>query len=192
MAGRIVGLAGSLSKPSRTRALVDAAVERAADRYGLEGVVYDLEAFAPSLGTAVRLADLAPDARAAVETLLTADALVLASPVYKGSYAGLFKHLIDLLDPLSLVGTPVLLGATGGGPRHALVIEHQLRPLLGFFEAQTLATGIYAADTDFRDGVVASEAAIERLDRAVAQFAPFFPTLSAAPARRPMAVAALS
>ena len=88
--------------------------------------------------------------------MLSADALVLASPVYKGSYCGLFKHLFDLLDPLSLAGKPVLLGATGGGPRHALVIEHQLRPLLGFFEAQTLATGIYAADRTSSTGLVAS------------------------------------
>jgi FMN reductase len=108
-----------------------------------------------------------------VELLVSADALVLGSPVYKGSYAGLFKHLLDLLDPLSLVGKPVLLVATGGGPRHALVIEHQLRPLLGFFEAQTLATGVYASDSDFRDGALVSELLLERLDRAVEQFAPF-------------------
>ncbi len=173
MARKIVGFAGSLSKPSRTRALVEAAVERAAARYWLDSDVLDLLTFVPSLGSAARLADLDRSARAAVDTMLEADALVLASPVYKGSYSGLFKHLFDLLDPLSLAGKPVLLGATGGGPRHALVIEHQLRPLLGFFEAQTLATGIYAADADFADGVVASSAAVERLDRAVGQFAPF-------------------
>jgi len=108
-----------------------------------------------------------------MEMLVCADALVLGSPVYKGSYGGLFKHFLDLLDPFSLVGKPVLLIATGGGPRHALVVEHQLRPLLGFFEAQTLATGIYASDQDFRDGTLASELLLERLDRAVAQFAPF-------------------
>lgn len=169
----IVGLAGSLSKPSRTKALVKAAVERAVERFWLEGEVFDLSSFAPSLGSAARLADLDPRARTAVDTLIGADALVLASPVYKGSYSGLFKHLLDLIDPLALAGKPVLLGATGGGPRHALVIEHQLRPLLGFFEAQTLATGIYAADADFENGLVTSPAALERLDRAVGQFAPF-------------------
>jgi FMN reductase len=174
MMGRsIVGLAGSLGRPSRTRALVEAAVERASARYWLEGTVFDLLSFAPSLGTATRLSDLDAGARASVDRMLEADALVLASPVYKGSYSGLFKHLIDLLDPRSLVGKPVLIGATGGGPRHALVIEHQLRPLLGFFEAQTLATGIYAADPDFDEGAIVSAAALERLDRAVGQFAPF-------------------
>ena len=56
---------------------------------------------------------------------------------------------------------------------------------LGFFEAQTLATGIYAADSDFVDGVVASPAALERLDRAVGQFAPFLTQgVAASPRRR--------
>jgi FMN reductase len=95
----IVGIAGGLGRPSRTRTLVETAVERAADRYRLHGEVFDLKSFGPSLGSASRLADLDRDARAAVERMLGADALVLASPVYKGSYSGLFKHLIDELDP---------------------------------------------------------------------------------------------
>lgn len=173
MGGRIVGLSGSLSRPSRTHLLVEAAVQRAAERYSCEPLVIELSEIAGSLGAATRVSDLDAGARAAVDLLLEADALVLASPVYKGSYGGLFKHLLDLLDPLALVGKPVLLGATGGGPRHALVIEHQLRPLLGFFEAQALATGVYASDADFRDGALVSEALLERLDRAVGQFAPF-------------------
>lgn len=173
MNGKIVGLSGSLSNPSKTRVLVATAVERVAARYGREPVVIELSSIALSLGAAARLDELDPAARAAVNLILDADGLVLASPVYKGGYGGLFKHLLDLLDPLALVGKPVLLGATGGGPRHALVIEHQLRPLLGFFEAQTLATGVYASDADFHEGALVSAPLLERLDRAVGQFAPF-------------------
>ncbi len=119
------------------------------------------------------MGDLAPFARAAVETILHADALVVASPVYKGSYSGLFKHLFDLIDPSALAGKPVLLAATGGGDRHALVIEHHLRPLFGFFEAQTLPSGVYASESDFTDGRPASAALLARLDRAVGQFDAF-------------------
>ena len=170
---RIVGLAGSLSVPSRTRALVEAAVDRAVDVHGIEGEVFDLRDFLPSLGTAMKLSELAPGARAAVDAILSADALVLASPVYKGSYAGMFKHLLDLLDPLSLAGKPILLAATGGGARHALVLEHQFRPLLGFFEAHSLSTSVYASDGDFTDGRLTDPAIRARLNRAVDQFAPF-------------------
>lgn len=175
MTGTIVGIAGSQSRVSRTRALVNVAVARASARFSLTGSVFDLGDLGPSLGTASRLKDLAPPALRKVEALLDADALVVASPVYKGSYAGLFKHLFDMFDPSALHGKPVLLAATGGGDRHALMIEHQLRPLLGFFEAASLPTGVYASDTDFAEGQLSSPAVLARLDRAIAQFETFLP-----------------
>lgn len=174
MPKRIVGLAGSLSQPSKTRALTEAAVTRAGARFGADISVHDLADLQPSLGQAAQLEDLDPLATAVVHSLLTADALVLASPVYKGSYSGLFKHLFDLIDPAALAGKPVLLLATGGGDRHALIVEHQLRPLFAFFEAATLPTAVYANAADFTDGQPTSAGLLARLDRAVAQFAPWF------------------
>lgn len=170
---RIAGFAGSISSPSRTRALVEQAANRTALRFGGTAVTHDLTDLHPSLGLAGTLADLHPQARAIVDDILSADALIVGSPVYKGSYAGLFKHLFDLIDPASLAGKPVLLTATGGGDKHALVIEHQLRPLFAFFEAAVLPTGVYAGGGDFRDGQPASDTLLARLDRAVAQFAPW-------------------
>lgn len=169
----IYGLAGSYSTPSRTRILVEEIAGRAAARYGRTTEVADLLQFGESLGAARRLSDLDDGAKRLVTRLVEAEALVVASPVYKGSYTGLFKHLLDLLDPAALVGKPVLLAATGGGDRHALVIEHQLRPLFGFFETRTLATGVYVSDRDFGEGGSFSTAVSDRIDRAVGQLAPY-------------------
>lgn len=174
MTRTIIGLSRNLDRPSKTRALIRTVVATAASQFEATGEIYDLADFGRSLGSARRAGDLDVSARVALETILTADALVVGSPVYKGSYTGLFKHLIDLVDPLALSGKPVLLTATGGGDRHALVIEHQLRPLFGFFEAQTLPTGLYAADRDFTDGQPSSPALMDRMSRAVGQLAPFF------------------
>lgn len=181
MTSKIIGLAGSQSRPSKTRALVEAAIARATSRFDLIGAVFDLSDIGPSLGQASKLSELSEFSKAAVDTIVSADALVLASPVYKGSYTGLFKHLFDLIDPAALAGKPILLAATGGGERHALIIEHQLRPLFGFFEAQTLATGVYGSDADFDQGQPTAAALLSRLDRAVAQFAPWFERRQAAP-----------
>ena len=108
--------------------------------------------------------------------------MIIAVPVYKGSYPGLFKHLIDLLPVDFFAGKPVLLTATGGGDRHALVIEHQLRPLFSFFSAQTLGTGVYASERDYLDGRLVNEAVLARLDQAAGELAPFLgrPQLNAA------------
>ena len=67
----------------------------------------------------------------------------------KGSQTGLFKHLFDLVAPDALVGRQVLLAATAGSDRHALVVDHQLRPLFGVFRALTVRTSVYASDADF-------------------------------------------
>ena len=115
MSGRIVGFAGSWSNPSRTRLLVETAVDRAAARFGRDGLVFDLGSLLPSLGTAARLSDLDAPAAAAVQAIVDFEALVVASPVYKGSYTGLFKHLFDLLDPLALAGKPILLERPAAG-----------------------------------------------------------------------------
>lgn len=174
MTRTIIGLSGNLDRPSKTRTLVQTVVATAASQFEATGTIFDLADFGASLGAARRIADLEASARAALDVVLSADALVIGSPVYKGSYTGLFKHLFDLVDPFALAGKPILLTATGGGERHALVIEHQLRPLFGFFEAQALPTGLYAADRDFTDGQPTSPALLDRLGRAVGQLAPFF------------------
>jgi FMN reductase len=143
----IVGISGSLSAPSRTLALVKTATDRIA--HETEGGTHLIDiAGLPDIGSLRSRADADPAVEAALRTVETADLLVVGSPVYKGSYTGLFKHFIDFIDYRALIGTPVALLATGGSERHALVIEHQLRPLFAFFQAQPLGTGIFLTDRE--------------------------------------------
>ncbi|MEI9409755.1 FMN reductase [Mesorhizobium salmacidum] len=163
----IVGFSGNFTRPSKTRGFVDHIVAEIAGRYGLTASTHDIVDLGPSLGNAKGTRDLDVQARAILERILAADVLVVGSPTYKGSYTGLFKHFFDLVDPAALRGKPVLLAATGGGNRHALIVEHQLRPLFGFFEALALPTALYASEKDFVDGVLASEAIRARIGLAV-------------------------
>lgn len=149
---RIVGLSGSTRRPSRTTALVQSVAREVGRRREIGFTLFDLAGFGSGLGATTR-AELPQDVREALVAIEQADALIVGTPIYKGSYTGLFKHLIDFVDPLALVGRPVALTATGGGRRHALAVEHQLRPLFGFFSALTLPTALYASDEDF-DGTV--------------------------------------
>lgn len=171
----VVGLSGNITHPSKTKALVALTLELVAERLDAQTVVYEVADFGPGLDAARKPAELDPEARERFDRILAADALVVATPTYKGSYPGLFKHIIDLIDPQALIDKPVLIGATGGGEKHALVVEHQLRPLFGFFEAHTLPTAVHVSDKDFIDGRVTNELTLARLGRAVAQFDSLFP-----------------
>jgi FMN reductase len=148
----VVGLAGSPCTTSRTRAIVKAVMDRIAAQAGAKALLVDV-------------ADLVGD----LQAIESASLLVVGSPVYKGSYTGLLKHLIDLINYPALLGTPVALLAAGGSDRHALVIEHQLRPLFAFFGAKTLATGVFLTDKTIQNGWVEDSACSARLDQLVAE-----------------------
>ncbi|ARO34308.1 FMN reductase (NADPH) 4 (plasmid) [Rhizobium sp. NXC14] len=173
---RIVAISGSFSRPSKTTALVQHVAGRASDRYGFDSVTYDMVDIGPSLGTALWRKQLDDRAQHVLKEIIAADILIIGAPTYKGSYPGLFKHLIDLIDPHELRSKPILITATGGGDRHALMVEHQLRPLFGFFMSHTLPTAVYASDRDFADYAISSEQLLKRIDEAVGEVGAFFPT----------------
>ena len=102
----------------------------------------------------------------------SADLLVVATPVYRASFTGLFKYLFDFVDQYALIDTPVLLAATGGSERHALILEHQLRPLFGFFQSLALPVGVYANDSDFTDYRISNPQLTERIEKAIARALP--------------------
>ena len=184
----IVGISGNIKRPSKTRVLIRTVLDRIEAAYDVEGSLFDL-LDAPELGTAWDFANVNGRLAELIASIENADVLVVGSPVYKGSYTGLFKHLFDLVGYDRLAGKPVILTASGGGDRHALVVEHQLRPLFGFFTAHSMATAIYVSEADFVDGAIGSAAVLKRIECAVAELRPwlsahtrFEPGASARPA----------
>lgn len=166
---RLVALSGNLQRPSRSRALAELIARRVQQQAPVIIEQYDPVDAGPGLGAALTRAQLTPPALRIVEAIEQADALVVATPVYKGSYPGLFKHLIDFVDMNALTGIPVIIAATGGGQRHALVVEHQLRPLFGFFSALTLPTAIYADDRSFENYEQNDPGILARIELAATQ-----------------------
>ncbi len=160
---RVVAVSGSLHEPSKTTALVRAIAAAVAERAEVEVQVIELTDIGPELAGALRRDQLPARVEEQLRAIETADLLIVGSPVYRASFTGLFKHLFDFVGQYELVGKPVLLAATGGGERHALIIEHQLRPLFAFFQALTLPLGVYASDTDFAGYEIASDVLHSRI-----------------------------
>lgn len=172
---KILGLSGNVKRPSRTAFLVDAIVSAAASRLGLAERTIELVDASPVLFKALRSDQLDAEGREIIDAVEAADVLVVGSPVYRASYTGALKHLFDLVDYRALTGKRVILAATGGTPLHGLMVEHQLRPLFGFFNALTLPTSIYATETDFADYTIINPLVIERIERAVSELAQVLP-----------------
>ncbi len=100
------------------------------------------------------------EAFAAVER---ASAVITVAPVYKAAPAGIHTLFWQLIDDASLAGTPVLLGGTGGTPRHSLAAESTLRPMIAYLKGYALPTSVFAATDDWGGGEQAG------LDRRITQ-----------------------
>ncbi|CAN5129270.1 FMN reductase [soil metagenome] len=168
----VVGVSGSLHAPSRTIALLDGIIDALGRTLPIEAHRIRVDELGPEFAGVLHREDLPDSVEREVRAIERADLLVVASPVYRASFTGLFKHLFDFVDQYALVDTPVLVAATGGSERHALIIEHQLRPLFGFFQALTLPVGVYAHDSDFTDYRITAPLLGERIDKAIARGLP--------------------
>jgi len=168
---RIVAFSGNTHRPSKSRALAELISRRIQSHIKASLQQYDILDVTPGLGAALSREELTPEALKVVEAVENADVLVVSTPVYKGSYTGLFKHFFDFVDMSALVGKPVVIAATGGGSRHALVVEHQLRPLFGFFSALTIPTSVYAEDKSFEGTEQIDPGILARIELAATQTA---------------------
>jgi FMN reductase len=173
---QVVAVSGSLQRPSRTLVLLEAILAELARSTTVDIRLIELGDIAPHLAGAVARGQLSPAAAEAVAAIETADVLVVASPVYRASYTGLFKHLFDFVHHEALINKPVLLAATGGSERHALVIDHQLRPLFSFFQARTLPIGVYAAEKEFDGYAIGASPLQARIELAIRRALPLLST----------------
>ncbi|MDH0863987.1 FMN reductase [Mitsuaria sp. GD03876] len=164
---RLVAVSGGMQRPSRSTALAEHLLDLIAEEVPCEQRLVELGQLAPQFAGAMWRSQLPGAVERELAAVEQADVLVVTTPVYRGSYTGLFKHFFDFIDQDALIDTPILLAATGGSERHALVIDHQLRPLFSFFQARTLPLGIYATDKDFVDHRVRDEALVQRCRLAV-------------------------
>ncbi|WP_447590885.1 FMN reductase [Aquipseudomonas campi] len=170
----VVAVSGGAYRPSRTLALTEAIVTELGNHLNIDARLIELSEIARPLGNAQSRSELPDAVEQHLQAIENADLLIVASPVYRGSYPGLFKHLFDLVGQDSLIDTPVLLAATGGSPLHALVIDHQLRPLFSFFQSLTLPIGVYASESDLRDYQISSDALQARIRLAAERALPLF------------------
>ena len=170
---KVVAVSGGLQRPSRTLVVVERLLAVLGDSLPIDTHLVELGQIATRLAGAVHRAQVPVDLEAHIKAIESADLLIVGSPVYRASYTGLFKHLFDLVHHEALVDVPVLLAATGGSDRHALVIDHQLRPLFSFFQARTLPIGVYASEEDFSGYAISNPALDERIALAVTRALPW-------------------
>src|SRR5262245_13055297 len=101
---------------SRSGALLDLALGLLVER-GVRAERRDLDSL-PADGLLGRAA--APAVDAALEAVVAADLLLVATPIYRATYSGLLKVFFDLLPADALAGSVAIPIGVGGSPGHQL------------------------------------------------------------------------
>ena len=162
----LVVVTAGTGDPSSTRLLADRIAQRAADLAGGRGDqvairVIDLRELATEITTAMISQLIGPKLRKAITALGEADGVIASTPVYKAGPSGLFTSFFQVLDNDLLIAKPVVLAATAGTARHALVVDEQLRSLFAYLRTIVVPTSLFAAPEDWND-----PALNKRIDRA--------------------------
>ena len=153
----IVVISAGLSQPSSTRLLADRLADATVTELAARGITAHVEN--------VELRDVAHEIvnmtlsgfasgalKDVLEKVTAADGVIAVTPIFSGSFNGLFKLFFDGLDEGVLAGKPTLIGATGGTGRHSLALEYALRPLFAYLRADVAGTAVFAATDDWADG----------------------------------------
>ena len=169
---RLAVVSAGTSDPSSTRLLADRIAERTAvlaasgDSSAPAVIinVIELRELAADISAALVSQLITPKLQQAITTLAEADGIIASTPVYKAGPSGLFTSFFDVLDNDLLIGVPVVLAATAGTARHALVADDQMRPMFAYLRAMTVPTSVFAAPEDWSDPTLN-----KRIDRAATE-----------------------
>jgi FMN reductase len=169
----IAVVSAGLGQPSSTRLLADqlAAATARGLPAGTQIITIELRELAHDIVDNLLTGFPSPALGEAIGQLLRADSVIAVTPLYNGSYNGLFKSFFDVLDPEALAGKPVLIAATGGTARHSLALEHAIRPLFTYLRAVTVPTAVFAASEDWGSASSSDGALTTRIERAGSELA---------------------
>ncbi|MFI0915493.1 NADPH-dependent FMN reductase [Streptomyces abikoensis] len=180
---KILGIMGSSSKSSHTRIGLEALAERIRQA-GAEFQLVDLAVEFREMHDISEHDEPTPEGQTAQlrHLVAAADGIVLATPVYHGSYSGLLKNCLDHLRGDAFASKPVGILANGGGPRSAVSACDQLRTVVRAISGWAVPGHVATTGSDFA-GSEPSPAIAGRMDAMVADLLMFASHRQAAPER---------
>lgn len=151
---KIVAVTAGTGVPSSSRMLTDVITGKVKEinNGDIETMsTYELRDFAVLIAQANITGFASPELESVLDEVRGADLLIAVSPVYQGSYSGVFKSFFDLFDVDDLEGHKVILGMTGGSLRHSMVPEFLLKPLFSYLRANVSPTLLFADPNSWSD-----------------------------------------
>jgi FMN reductase len=164
---RLAAVVGAVTAPGRLNAAIEYAVGQAGVHPGVTARLVNLADYRVSFADGRPPDRFTDDTPRVVAAVAEADAVLIASPVYRGSFTGALKNLLDLTPVDALRGKPIGIVAMGATLHHYLGVDWHLRAVLAWFGALAAPTSVYLESAHFKDGKLADPGARDALDQLV-------------------------
>lgn len=164
---KIVVLSGSIVG-SKTRTAMNYVVNEIVEKYPEnEVVMVDLADYNIQFSDGRNFQDYEGDTKYVAETLMSADAIVMGTPIFQASIPGTLKNIFDLLPEGAFLDKIVSIVVTAGSSKHFLVAEQQLKPILSYMKAQIVPTYVFIEEKDFYQKQIVNDDVLFRLNQLV-------------------------
>ena len=163
MPATLLAIHGTVTRPGRLYQAIQAALS------GLDGPnspvadTLHLGDYRISFADGRPLSAYDDDTQAVVERVIAADMYLIATPVFRASFTGALKNLLDHVPVEGMQGKACGLIGMGATDHHYLSIDAQLRPVMAWFGAHVVPGMVYLQSRHFQDGQLTDPQAIADL-----------------------------
>lgn len=164
---KIVALSGSIVG-SKTRTAMDYTVNTLKEKYpSHEVTLIDLADYDIQFSDGRNYLEYEGDTGFVTKTIMAADAIIIGTPIFQASIPATLKNIFDLLPVNAFRDKVVSMLATAGSAKHFLILENQLKPILGYMKAQIVQSYVFIAEEDFQRKEIVNHDVLFRIERLV-------------------------
>ncbi|MGJ9459224.1 NADPH-dependent FMN reductase [Oceanobacillus sp. CF4.6] len=164
---KVVGVSGSIVG-SKTRTAMESTVKAVTEKYPEAYVtLIDLADYDIQFSDGRNYLEYTGDTGYVTKTLMEADAIIFGTPIFQASIPATLKNIFDLLPEQAFLDKVVSMVVTAGSPKHYLIAENQLKPILGYMKAQMVQTYVFIEEKDFYRKEITNDDVLFRIDRLV-------------------------
>jgi len=164
---KIVGLSGSIVG-SKTRTAMDYMLKEVTEKYpDIEVTLIDLADYNVQFSDGRSYLEYEGDTGFVTKTIMEADAIIIGTPIFQASIPATLKNIFDLLPVNAFRDKVVSMIVTAGSPKHYLIVETQLKPILAYMKAQIVQTYVFIEEKDFLRKEIVNDDVNFRINRLV-------------------------
>ena len=164
---KIVGISGSIVG-SKTRTALNYTVKEVTEKYPeAEVTLLDLADYEVQFSDGRNYLEYEGDTGFVTKTIMEADAIIMGTPIFQASIPATLKNIFDLLPVNAFRDKVVSMLVTAGSPKHYLIAEQQLKPILAYMKAQIVQTYVFIEEKDFHRKEIVNDDVLFRIERLV-------------------------